>query len=100
MQEVVGTVMRSVLSGLDINRNEGMKMKNIPKWLLIFTLPGTLFMVLLTKPDSDNPFTYSQLSLTFLALIFILGLIVTVVIDVYTRLSKLEKTLAKYEEHK
>ncbi|MCL1092885.1 hypothetical protein [Shewanella kaireitica] len=70
-------------------------MKYLPKPLLIFSMPCTLIIILLARPDVDNPFTYSHLGLTFLALIFLYGLIVTVAADLYRRVVKLEAAAKK-----
>lgn len=65
-------------------------MKYIPKKILFFGVTA-LLIILLAKPDIDNPFTYGHLSVNFRALLILFGFIIAITVDVYARLVKLEK---------
>ncbi len=70
-------------------------MKYLPKALLIFSMPCTFIVILIARPDADNPFTYSHLGSTFLALLFLYSLIISVAADLYRRVVKLEAAAKK-----
>ncbi len=66
-------------------------MKYLPKKIFCFLGVSAFLMILLAKPDMDNPFTYGHLSSIFIALLSLFSLIFVIAVDVYTRLVKLEK---------
>ncbi|MCJ8305078.1 hypothetical protein [Shewanella sp.] len=70
-------------------------MKYLPKKIFLFLGVSAFLMILLAKPDVNNPFTLGHLNMIFVAMLSLFALVIVSAADVYTRLVKLEEQQKK-----